>query len=838
VNQLQKLLGLGIASSMVSAIVIVAQPAFAQTAVTNIQVQRRDGGIELILETPTDKQPEAFRTTYGETLIIDLINTRLQGEGFIEQNPAPSIASIEVIQQYANTLRVKLVGTEEVPTAQINLTDRGFALNITTEMTAAEQPLVSEPPEEKPTEEPEEPIELVVPAVGGEYQVDDATVGTRTDTPLRDVPQSIQVVPKAVAEDQQATDLREITRNVSGVIQGNTFGNTADRFFIRGFEQRTFLQDGFRDSGQQEKVRETANLERVEVLKGPASVLYGTLQPGGIINVVREQPLREPSYLIESQLGDFNAFEPSIDFTGPINADGTLRYRLNLLSENREVFRDFDQEINRTFIAPALTWEVGDRTELTFYFEYLNDERPFDRGIIATDDGLADIPFDRVLGEPDDFSETEEFTTSYQLEHRFSENWKIRNNFRHNSVDRSDVYTVLDSLDEETGILERTWRDIEKFDETYALQTNVVGEFSTGSVNHNLLFGIDLFRVTDTFEGRFDEGAFNPADDPMAPSINIFDPEYGQAPRPARDELPQFEDSFSETNQLGIYLQNRIELGEKWQLLAGGRFDIVEQESRGSFDYIAFGEGSSSDEQQSDAFTPRIGVVYQPSETLSLYSSFSQSFVPNEDLDPQGELLEPERGTQYEIGIKSEFLDGRMSASLAAFNITKSNIAISNPDPNGRGSVAIGEERSQGIELDLRGEILPGWQVIASYAYTDVEIIEDDNPDFVGNRRENVPFNQASLWTTYQIPRGNLQGLGFGLGFFFVGEREANLSNQFELSSYVRTDARISYQRANWKAAVNFKNLFDVDHIVSPNGSDKFGPGIPFTVLGTIEYQF
>ena len=831
-NQRDRILSVLIAGAVPA---LVAQPAFAQgTAITGVQLQQTDSGIELILESPTGKQPETFRTTYGETLIIDLINTQLQGEGFLEENPAPGIASVEVVQQYTNTVRVKLVGTEEVPTAQVNTTGQSLALNITTGMNTAEEPAtepeVTAPPEEPetapPTAEDEEPIELVVTAEQQEgYRVDDVTTGTRTDTPLRDIPQSIQVVPEQVIEDQQATDLQEVTRNVSGIFQGNTFGSSLDRFLIRGFQTDVFLQDGFRDPIS--SVRGTANIERVEVLKGPASVLYGTLEPGGIINLVTKKPLEDPLYSAELTVGSFNTVETSIDLGGPLNEDETLLYRFNALYENRDVFRDFEQGVEEIFAAPSLTWKIGDNTDITFNFEYINEERPFDRGIVAIGDSIADIPFDRVLGEPDDVVETESFGIGYQLEHRFSDNWKLRNKFRFDYSDRLVLFTRSRELNEETGILMRQQDDRTTEFKTYALQTNIVGEFATGTINHTLLFGVDLFRENQSFDVGFTETG-------GIPDRDIFNPENDVAPRPERDEFPNQFASDDQTDTLGIYLQDQIELSEQWQLLAGGRFDIVDQESDSEFN----GEISSS-QQQEEAFSPRFGLVYQPSETLSLYSSFSQSFVPNTSTNAEGELLEPERGTQYEVGIKSEFLDGRMSATLAAFNITKSNIAVA--DPNlANVSRPIGEQRSRGIELDVRGEISPGWNIIASYAYTDAEITEDDGSEIEGNRVFGVPKHAANLWTTYEIQEGDLQGLGFGAGIFFVGEREGDRDNNFDVPSYTRTDASIFYRRDNWRAAINFKNLFDIDYIESTNGFNRLGvnPGIPFTVLGTIEYQF
>jgi len=809
---------------VVSAIIMVAQPAFAQTAVTNIQMQRRDGGIELILETATNKQPEAFRTTYGETLVIDLINTQLQGEGFVEENPAPSIASIEVIQQYTNTVRVKLVGTEEVPTAQINLTDQGFALNITTEMTAAEQPPVSEPPEEAPTEDP---IELVVSPTREQYRVEDATTGTRTDTPLRDIPQSIQVVPKEVIEDQQATELREIVRNVSGIVQDNTFGGTLDRFNIRGFEQSDFLRDGFRDTLAIR--RETANVERVEVLKGPASILHGRLEPGGVINLVTEKPTEEPFFALEPSVGSFGLLEPSIDVSGPLNDSKTIGYRLNALYREENGFRDnFDRDFERTFISPVLSWDISNRTELTLELSYTDDERPFDRGLVAEappGEGIVDIPFDRNLQESDDFNEYTSLRVSSNFEHEFSDNLKLRNRFLFLSRDQFNIENQPFGDVSDDGQLSRFVFSNDTSDRNFALQTNLVGNFKTGSIEHEVLFGVDLDRQTEDRQGRSTDSSFD------VTTINVFDPVYDDG-TPSREELNFTAVNVdNQTDSLGIYLQDQIAFSEKWKLLIGGRLDFVSQENENRLN-------DTTATQDDEAFSPRVGLVYQPIEPLSLYTSFSRSFVPNGD-DGQGGILDPERGTQYEVGVKSELLDGRLSATLAAFNITKSNISVGVEGPPAGLQRAIGEQRSRGIELDIAGEITNGWKIIASYAYTDTEVTDDNGSEQEGNELSGVPRNAASLWSVYEIQKGNLRGLGIGAGVFFVGDREGNLDNDFELPSYARVDARLSYQRDNWQAALNFKNLFNIDYVESRGfGRVAIEPGIPFTVIGSFSVEF
>ena len=783
------------------------------TRVTGVEVNQTSDGLELILKTVAGSERLVpLILPQGNDLVIDLLDATLAfsiRNGVTETNPAPGIDRIAVNRVNDSSIRVTITGENQTPSADVVPGRDDLVLSVTPQDTTAES-------------EPDEEIEVIATGEAEEegYSVDDGTTATRTDTPLRDVPQSIQVVPQQVIEDQQAQDLTDVTRNVSGVIQGNTFGASLDRFIIRGFEQEVFLRDGFRD--QTSRVRETANLERVEVLKGPASILFGTLEPGGIINLVTKKPLEDPLYSAKLTVGSFNTVEPSIDLGGPLNDDKTLLYRFNALYENSDVFRDFDQGVERIFVAPTLTWKIGDNTDITFNFEYLDDERPFDRGIVAIGEGIADIPFERVLGEPDDVSEFESFDTGYTLEHRFSDNWKLRNNFRININDTRSEYLNPGSLDEETGILTRDWILNDNIEETYALQTNVVGEFATGSVGHTLLFGIDLFRNTLVGDGGFTE----------APDLNIFNPEYGLAPRPELEEFSNLTTFDIREDSLGIYLQDQIELGEQWQLLVGGRFDIVDQESS---------EGTnldvSSSQLEDEAFSPRLGIVYQPIEPLSLYASFTQSFTPNSSVDESGELLDPERGTQYEVGIKGEFLDGDLSATLAAFNINKTNIAIADPILENV-SRPIGEQRSRGIELDVKGEIMPGWNIITTYAYTDAEVTEDEGSEAEGNRLFGVPENVVSLWTTYEIQQGDLQGLGFGAGLFFVGEREGDLDNSFQVPSYTRTDASIFYRRNNWKAAVNFKNLFDIDYIESASRNTRINPGIPFTVLGSLSVEF
>lgn len=282
-------------------------------------------------------------------------------------------------------------------------------------------------------------------------------------------------------------------------------------------------------------------------------------------------------------------------------------------------------------------------------------------------------------------------------------------------------------------------------------------------------------------------------------------------------------------------MQNQIDITPELKVLAGVRFDYVDQFRTEQ----NVGEPRQEFEQTDEAFTPRVGIVYQPIEPLSLYASYTTSFSPAfaANLNPDGSSFEPEEGRQFEVGVKADLSD-QLSLTLAAFDIRRQNVSTPDPD-DPLFSVQTGEVASRGIELNLNGEILPGWNITAAYTYLDA-FVSEDNTDIEGNRLVNVPENQFSLWTTYEIQQGNLEGLGAGLGFFFVDERAGDSANTFTLPSYFRTDAALFYKRDNWRAQLNFENLFDIEYFTSTSyGSSLYvNPGAPFGVSASFAVNF
>jgi iron complex outermembrane recepter protein len=787
------------------------------TQVTGVQVNQTESGLELILKTTGGEKLVPLILPEGNNLVIDLVDATLAlptGDKFRESNPAPGIREILLTQVDESSLRLTITGESQTPSAEVKPSAQNLVLNVTSEAAT--------------TETPDEEIEVIATGEGEEddYGVEEATTATRTDTPLKDIPQSIQVVPQQVIEDQQVNRLEDALRNVSGVSAGDGFGGTTERFVIRGFAQDdTTLVNGFRQGSLNQGFPSVDRLEQIEVLKGPASILYGNLEPGGVVNLVTEKPLKEPFAETNLELGSFGLFQSSFDFSDSLNSNQTLLYRLNANFEVNNSFRDFEQDATRLSLAPTISWQIGKNTDLLIDFSYLNEARPFDRGIVAIGDGVADIPYDRIFQQPDDEYELEQLSASYQLEHRFSDKWKLRNSFRLVSSDSSNF--TLDSLFiDDSGILERGFRRNEDLNENYTIQTNVVGKFKTGKIEHQLLAGVDFDRATTVGrQGRLPE-------DPVF-LIDVFTQEADPVPDIEPEDLTSFaRDENTRADLIGIYLQDQISISKQFKFLAGGRMDIYDQES------IDFTEDLTS-EQSQERFSPRLGIVYQPIEPISLYASYSTSFNPDpfNSTTVDGEVLEPSTGTQYELGVKGEFLNKKLTSTLAFYQIERDNFATTDPD-NPDFSIAAGEVRSRGIELDVAGEILPGWNVIAAYAYTDAEITEDNDLP-VGNKLINVPENSASLWTSYEIQQGNLKGLGLGAGVFFVDDRQGDSDNSFTLPSYVRTDAALFYRRDNWQANLNFQNLFDVDYIKSSETfREALRPGDPFTVIGSVSVEF
>ncbi|MBW4550160.1 MAG: TonB-dependent siderophore receptor [Aphanocapsa sp. GSE-SYN-MK-11-07L] len=788
----------------------MAQIEAATAQVTAVKLNPTATGLEIVLDTADGKPLAVDATKFraeGNSLLADIPNAVLaltEEQSFTAENPTAEIATVQVVQQDATSIRVSVTGKDALPKQEVTLKTGAFTYTLN--------------PEDEATEE-----ELVVTGDPDGYFVPDATTATKTDTPIRDIPFSIQVVPRQVLEDRKVQSELEALETVSGVVDldtntGELFSNVA----IRGFFSSNRLRDGLR-IGEDLNFTPIGAIERVEVLKGPASVLYGALDPGGVVNYVTRQPLAEPYYRIGFEAGNYGFFQPNIDLSGPLDKNGSVLYRLIAAYQQGGNF--FDKTFNNNqvlSVTPLFTFNIGDRTNLNLFFEYTKQDSAQSFQPLLSDGRL--IPSNV---NPYYFSDNteEKYRLGYTLNHEFDDSLRLRHGFAA-TFSSGDARTIeYTNLVDDRFLTDYLAFQFPSSASAYNGVIDLIKKFKTGSISHQLVAGFDFEHRTSKF-GFYDESV-------DLPPLDIFDPIY-DVQLPVIPSGPVSEKDI--TRSYGVYLQNQIAFTDHLKLLIGGRYDWVSStgftpiDSNGAF-------------QNNGAFSPRIGLVYQPSKTISLYTSYSQSFRQAVGRNPDNKPFEPTKGTQYEVGVKADFLDGKLSATLAAYNITKTNVLTPDPDPDlarQNFQVQVGEQRSRGIEFDLTGEVLPGWNIVAAYALTDTKITEDNSiPSTVGNRFIGIPLHQASLWSTYFIQKGHLQGLGFGLGLFYVGERQGDLANSFQVASYLRTDAALYYRRGRFNAAINIRNLFNIDYVSSVNfGSLFINRGNPLTVIGSVSWEF
>ena len=693
----------------------------------------------------------------------------------------------------------------------------------------ASQPIEPEEKGEMPFVEAK-PVTVI--ASRQSYNVTHSTTATKTDTPIMETPFSIQAVPQQVIRDQQAVRLDTALNNVSGVFQNQSF-SLIESFNIRGFTTFDYYREGTRIQAAltQAGRRETANLERIEVLKGPASILYGRIDPGGMINLVVKKPQVEPYYSLQQQIGSYDFYRTALDATSKLNESGSLLYRFNMSYENSGSFREFVQN-DRAFFAPVVQWKLSDRTQITFDVEYGKGKVRPESGTVASGNRPVSLPIQRNLGESFAKATYDSTLAGFQWSHQFNDQWKVQHRFYvQDSTENDDVVLPL-ALQADGRTLDRFFAGFrDNKHRSYNTSVDLTGHFDTWFAKHTLLAGGDYyhFRNTGTIIDNF---AF--------PSIDIFNPVHGGAP--VRDPADDF--SFDAREKwFGLYLQDQIQLPHHVRILAGMRYDNAEIAADSTF-----GGVQTSLTSKQDKVVPRVGLLWQPIKALSLYGNYVEGFgVPNLGaLAVGGTQLKGQTSQQWEVGAKTELFDGRWNATLAWFDLTKQNIPTGHSDPALAAlgfSVLTGEARNRGIEMDLAGEVLPGLNVIGNYAYTDSEITQN-NDGTVGNRFPNVPKHAGSLWATYRFQEPKLTGWKVGTGLLVRGERQGNQQNNFQMPGYVLFNMMTSYTLNVWNtrltAQLNADNILGQEYF--PNsagfGLTRIDIGTPRFFMGSLKMEF
>ncbi|MGQ0684689.1 TonB-dependent siderophore receptor [Bradyrhizobium sp.] len=675
------------------------------------------------------------------------------------------------------------------------------------------------------------------PVVG--YLANQSATATKTDTPVLTTPQSISIVPKDQIVDQGAQNITEALRYTPGVtIQ--SFGANAffDAFKLRGFDAPRYL-DGLRLPADNTTFAipriETYGLERIEVLKGPSSGLYGQSDPGGLLNLVSKRPTATPQYEFVGSFGSFERFQGAFDIGGPIDPRGEFLYRIVGLGRDSNSQTDFVED-NKLFIAPSFTWRPTIDTTFTILSHYQKvDNKGYQQYVPGQVSFLPNpnghIPYSRYLGEPaTDGYHLEQFAVGYAFEHRFSNNLQFRQNLRYTEVSNDLASVRTEGMDpvNPNRLVTRTYNYVKANAANIALDNQLQADFATGPLTHKVLFGVDYFDLWANTDYRSAGIA----------SIDAYAPVYG-TPVPSFASLPPFILRDDKLSQAGVYLQDQVKL-DRWTLTLSGRQDWASSDFTSKAFYPPAGTYNRNDSAQ----TGRVGLNYLFDVGLSPYVSYATSFTPNLGADLSGQSFKPTTGEGAEIGVKFKPNGANFMVTAALFDIRQEDILTTSPI-NPFFQVQTDAVRVKGLELEVRGNLTREFEIVGGYSHLDPRITTSI-AGYAGKYLKNTAQDQASLWGKYTWYAGPLAGLGLGAGVRYVGETYGDDFNTLVIPSYTLLDAAISYDFGymrpdwkGWKAQVNVTNLTDKFYVASClTGLPYCGLGNARTVLGTLKYSW
>ncbi|MFC4871430.1 TonB-dependent siderophore receptor [Negadavirga shengliensis] len=696
------------------------------------------------------------------------------------------------------------------------------------------------------------------------YRNTTSFVGSKSQTQLKDLPQSVSYVTKEVIMDQGLMRSGETVRNFSGVNQFTFY----DDITIRGFRvnggSNTQLVNGMRTTSGFWKQPLINFLERVEVLKGPSSALFGNASPGGVVNRVTKKPLDSPYNSVSFSMGSFNTFRTLADFTGPANESKTLLYRLNLGYEDAHGFRDlqFDKNI---VIAPSLSFLPSDKTRVNLDFVFNNSNSRLDRGQSAFEDDLYSTPVSLSLNTANDYLKEQTYTMTASLTHRFSSRLNLNMSYMKTGYSEdltehrsSNVYAIdgtgatLPNMVARQIFIRKRSRFVDN------LTTYFNYNMETGSIKHKWVFGYDYARemlppggsqLTATgYRNAANTGVINTFD-PNRPELYLLDNNGNPVPNVPHFDLTDpvgsqrmqdmskyfyatrgFDPTLYQLN--GLYVQDQLQLG-KFQAMLGLRYE----------NYTDFENYRKDGEQKVNqyALLPRLGLVYTVTPAINLYGTYVEGYNPQTAAviaNPNaGGPFDPLISDMVEFGAKSEWFNKNLEVTTALYRIRQKNTLYSVVGEQDL-LEQIGEEVAQGFEVDVVGRILTNWSILASYAFNEASITESPHEQELGIQKPNAPKHQGNFWTKYDFIRGELDGLGFGFGTNFVSARNVSLSDTQTLPGYMVMNAAVYYTSGNMRLQLNMNNLADQQHWVGGYDYLRLFPGAPRNFLGTLTYTF
>jgi iron complex outermembrane receptor protein len=662
-----------------------------------------------------------------------------------------------------------------------------------------------------------------------------SSAGTKTDTPILETPQSISVVTRDQLDTRNVSTVVEALQYVPGIYTHPGGKDPRfDQYTIRGFNSQGYgaFRDGLKEIGSADNFNhfrtEPYGLERVDVIRGPSSVLYGQIAPGGLVNVVTKRPTEERIREVEGQIGSDNKYQGAFDLGGKLNDSGTVLFRLTGLAResNAQVahFSNFIPD-DRLFIAPSFTVKPDSRTTFTVLTDYQHDRSGNAFPVpVLTSNSVGALPL--FMGDPSfNKFEQDQLRAGYQFEHRFNDSVTVRQNLRYGEISLDYRYLTAANVivPGVSTTLNRVARSIYEKTNTFTVDNQVETKVITGPVKHTILTGVDYqqFWLDSTTLG----GA--------APSLNVTNPVYGQTVATPTTKLLSTDQN---TRQTGAYIQDQAKFGNFVTTL-GGRYDWSDVNTLNRLT-------AKTVDAMDSAFTGRAGLAYVFASGLAPYASYSTSFLPTTGVDYASNPFKPVTGQQYEAGIKYEPPGARSRLTLAAFDLTQQNVLTLDTAHSGPSypcasncQTQTGEIRSRGFEAELTANPVAGLQLVAAYTLMDIEVTKS-NQGNVGKVPIITPQELASLFADYTFQGGPLAGFGFGGGVRFIGESYKDLANVYKNPGYAVIDAVLHYKLdVNTTLQLNASNLFNRDEVTctTTGGCQYISPRI---VTATVKYRW
>ena len=669
----------------------------------------------------------------------------------------------------------------------------------------------------------------------------------------KDLPQAVQVIGTEIIQQQQSIRLSDVVKNANGVYVGSARGGAQESFWSRGYDMTSnnMFKNGFRFNGG--SIPEVSSLEKVEILKGSAALLYGNVAPGGIMNMVTKTPNFKTGGEFTMQAGSYNFYKPSADVYGAFN--NSIAFRFNGSYENSESFRDYVTK-ERYYVNPSLLFKVSDKTEITLQADYLSDDWTPDFGTGSIGKEIADVPRNAYLGAKWSNGNTKQATASILVNHEFNKNWKLNFNSSFQDYDRESIGTER-IQPAANGDWNRPYGRQKAVEKILANQVSLQGNFNTGKIKHQLFTGIDTeVSYTDAYTFRFYDPLTGDAVTTYD-SVNIFDPNLYNSSLDG-PVLPSEVTRIikTETTRLGFYAQDLISFSEKFKALLGIRYSYQEAKP------VTHAGGTETEGtiRNDRAFSPKVGLIYQPTKTITLFSSYSNSFTPNTGVDINNNAIEPSIIDQIEGGIKNEFFKGQLTTNVTVYQIVNSNLAQTaefdangNPNTNTNIKALSGETTSKGIELDVTYRPIDGLNIIAGYSYNDMRYTKTTGAtgSFIeGDRLARTPQNTANLSFFYTVQSGTLKNLSVGALGNFIGNRIGGWNNQVNpaypnnvwdreipIEGYTTIDLSVGYSWREFSLLCKLSNITnELNYTVHENYS--INPIAPRQIMTSLKYKF